>query len=360
MAMDVESLLAEVSAESPCGEDLTYDPAYMELERIAQGTPEQQVGDTVVEAEEPNWRDVRDQAMELLGRTKDIRVAVYLTLAQLQMEGVPGLRDGLALLRGLVEQYWDEFYPQLDPDDDYDPTERMNIVAQLSPPPEVFDDPMKFKARLRQAPLADSRQLGQYGLRHILIARGDMTPPEGADEKFPDLSVIEGAFQDTDSEHLQEIVTAANEALEHLSIIDSLLTQRVGVGNVPNLDQLTEILGQMSSSVEQYTGGAGGGGEPGAEPGGDVDAGGAPGGGGGPAISGDIRSPEDVIRVLDKICEYYQRNEPSSPVPLIVRRAKKLVRKNFIEIIQDLNPDGLRTIEMVSGPFEDPNAQQQY
>ena len=37
MPLDIESLLAPISEEAPCGEDLTYDQAYMELERIAQG-----------------------------------------------------------------------------------------------------------------------------------------------------------------------------------------------------------------------------------------------------------------------------------------------------------------------------------
>jgi len=70
----------------------------------------------------------------------------------------------------------------------------------------------------------------------------------------------------------------------------------------------------------------------------------------GPAIAGEIRSPEDVIRVLDKIVDYYRRAEPSSPVPLLVNRAKKLVRKSFMEIIQDLTPESVRQIEVISGP----------
>lgn len=44
-------------------------------------------------------------------------------------------------------------------------------------------------------------------------------------------------------------------------------------------------------------------------------------------------------------------------MPLLLKRAKKLVRKNFIEIIQDLTPDSLRQIQVISGPTEEPPQQ---
>jgi type VI secretion system protein ImpA len=346
MPTDVEGLLAEIDPESPCGEDLTYDAGYLELERAAQGTPEQQVGETVVHAEEPNWREVRGQAIELLGRTKELRLVLYLALSLLKLEGVPGLRDGLAVLRGVLERYWDNVHPQLDAEDDYDPLERINIIASLSPPPDTYGDPMMFLQRLREAPLCDSKQLGKYSLRDILIARGDITPAD-SDEHPAELPVIEGAFQDTDVEALQATAAAAAEAQEHMAIIDSVLTQYVGVNRVPNLGELQGMLKEIRAVVEDFLArrgegtGAGAAGEVAPAPGG------AP---AGPALSGEIRSPEDVIRALDKICDYYRRYEPSSPVPLLVTRAKRLVRKDFMEIIQDLNPDGLRQIEIIGGP----------
>ena len=292
MPIDVESLLAEIGPESPCGEDLTYDASYLELERAAQGTPEQQVGETVVQAEEPNWREVRSQAIELLGRTKELRLVLYLALSLLKLEGVPGLRDGLAVLRGVLERYWDTVHPQLDADDDYDPLERVNIIASLSPPPDTYGDPMMFLQRLREAPLCDSKQLGKYSLRDILIARGDITPTDTSQQPVQ-LSVIEAAFQDTDVEVLQATAAAAAEAHEHMAIIDSVLTQYVGVSRVPNLGELQGMLKEIRAVVEDFLtrggegAGLGAGGEvvpsPGAAP-------------AGQALSGEVRSPEDVIR----------------------------------------------------------------
>ena len=55
------------------------------------------------------------------------------------------------------------------------------------------------------------------------------------------------------------------------------------------------------------------------------------------AISGSIRSREDVVRMLDRICDYYSQVEPSSPVPLLLKRAQKMVKMNFVETMAELS-----------------------
>jgi len=67
------------------------------------------------------------------------------------------------------------------------------------------------------------------------------------------------------------------------------------------------------------------------------------------SVTGQLQSREDVMRMLDKICEYYARVEPSSPVPVLLQRAKKLVPMSFMEIMQDLIPDGVSQAEMYRG-----------
>jgi type VI secretion system protein ImpA len=71
-----------------------------------------------------------------------------------------------------------------------------------------------------------------------------------------------------------------------------------------------------------------------------------------------VTSRADVIRMLDKINKYYQQYEPSSPVPLLLERAKRLVPKNFFEIMEDLAPEGMAQLLVVSGPREGEEAQQ--
>ena len=68
------------------------------------------------------------------------------------------------------------------------------------------------------------------------------------------------------------------------------------------------------------------------------------------ASSGEINSREDVIRILDRACQYYERHEPASPVPLLLRRARGLVHKDFLEIMRDLAPGGVQDVEKIKGP----------
>ncbi len=53
---------------------------------------------------------------------------------------------------------------------------------------------------------------------------------------------------------------------------------------------------------------------------------------------GAIRSRQDAIRALDAVAEFFRRNEPSSPIPLFVDRAKRLVSKDFLEVLADIAP----------------------
>src|SRR5262252_1742365 len=96
---EIEALLAPVSADNSCGADLEYgDAAFAAFDRATQGKPEQQMGATIVPAEEPDWKAVARGAIELMGRTKDLRVAVNLTKALLHTEGLKGFADGLTIL----------------------------------------------------------------------------------------------------------------------------------------------------------------------------------------------------------------------------------------------------------------------
>ena len=64
---------------------------------------------------------------------------------------------------------------------------------------------------------------------------------------------------------------------------------------------------------------------------------------------GSIRSRDDAIRALDAVAAFFRKNEPSSPVPLFVERAKRLVAKDFLEVLADMAPDGLDQAKHVGG-----------
>ena len=349
---NVEKLTQPISPDKPSGEDLSYDAAFLELERIIPGTAEQQIGTTFVAAEEPNWRDVADMSLELLGRTKHLRVCLYLAVGLLKLEGLPGLRDGVQVLRTTIENFWDSVYPQLDPSDNNDPLERMNIISQVAVPPSTLGDPLRLCDRVQTCPVTNSRQFGRLTVRDLMIARGELPPAEGA--KPVEAGVIDGAFRDTPREDVEATYAAATQILEHIQAIDQFLDAKVGVDRAPDLKTFIATMKDAIKCIQPYwakvTGGtpsdaaadgsAGGGG------------GGTTGGGSGgvsPArLSGDIGSSSDVLMAIDKIFRYYEQSEVSSPVPLVLKAAKRLVGKDFAEIAKRMTPDAIRTIDEIA------------
>jgi type VI secretion system protein ImpA len=64
---------------------------------------------------------------------------------------------------------------------------------------------------------------------------------------------------------------------------------------------------------------------------------------------GAIKSREDAIRALEAAAEFFRRNEPSSPIPLFLDRAKRLVSKDFLEVLADVAPDALPQARSAGG-----------
>jgi type VI secretion system protein ImpA len=63
----------------------------------------------------------------------------------------------------------------------------------------------------------------------------------------------------------------------------------------------------------------------------------------------DIKSRQDAIRALDAVAAFFRSHEPSSPVPLFVERAKRLVSKSFMEVLEDIAPEGLSQAQLIGG-----------
>ena len=66
------------------------------------------------------------------------------------------------------------------------------------------------------------------------------------------------------------------------------------------------------------------------------------------AVPGEIRSKRDVQVSLEQICGYFERNEPSSPIPLLLKGAQRLLPMNFIEIMKFLDADALKCLLRLS------------
>ena len=339
--IDVEGLLEGVSGEQPCGPNLEYDPNYIELDQVAKGKPARQAGDEESPPEPPAWPEVSTRSLDLLKRSKDLRVAVHLIYALLHTGGLRGAHDGLAVMRGLLERYWDTVHPRLDPDDGNDPTQRVNTIMSLCGHQTMLQ-------YVRTAPLVQSRIMGSFCLRDIEIATGKLVPKDG---KLPRIQEIDAAFKECPIDELKDAADAIKRTLDHLAAIEDLVTAKVGAAKAPNFEPLVSlykecrsiIAGHLRQRVQTVS-----------EEGDDARepleissvAAARP-------LNGQIRTRDDVIRVLDAVCQFFERSEPSSPVPLLLQRAKGLMSKSFLEILKDLAPDGAKQAEIFRGPEGD-------
>lgn len=335
--LDLDSLLAPLQDDAPCGADLEYDAAFLALEAAGAGKPEQQFGDTIIPAEEPDWHAVHEQALALAKRTRDLRVAVWLVRAGARLQGLGAAIDGLALIRGLLEQQWAHVHPQLDASDHDDPTMRLNALQPLT-------SVMAGIADLRAASLTGQR--GGPRVRDVELALGNADPM--GEESVPS---PEGLMAGLSAQAANDPAFAArlHEALPTVQGIVAAIESPLGAGQGPDFSPLLRLFKPLAAAAGQLQG-----------QGGDVaavsdDATGAPAAGfGGVAVGavsapGTIASRDDAVRALQRVCDWIERHEPSNPAPLLIRRAQRLMSKSFLEIMRDLNPEGVHEIEKLAG-----------
>lgn len=345
---DLRGLLGPINDKHPSGEALEYDTQFVAMERAASGREEQQFGQTVIEEQPPQWETVRELATGLAQRTHDLRVGVYLAESILETEGLSGFTQCLQLLATWLRNEWETVHPQLDPDDQHDPTLRINTLTRLT-------DARRVLQRLRAIPLAEVRGLGTVTIGGLAI----LSDPKKADSeafKATEATVSEGPI-----EPVVEASAALRRTLEAVRDLDRAVSERVGVARSVEFDPLVKVLKQaigplterlqrrgvrtdnpasearptersvpaptkstiasvpLENRVVERTPAASS------------------------SSSGDssIRSREEVTAALDRICEYFARYEPSSPIPMLLGRAKRLVPMSFLEILQELGPDFL-------------------
>jgi type VI secretion system protein ImpA len=335
----VEALQAPISEASPVGDDLEHDPAFTALDTASQGKPEQQFGDKVIPAVEPEWRLVSDQAQALLQRAKDVRLAMLLLRASTRMQGVTGFSLGLQLLTGLLDTFWDGIHPMLDAEEDNDPTMRLNALAPLTQSSMVLRD-------LYEASVGVSRGVGPIKVRDIAIAHNLLTPVGGGAGYSP--AQVHGALAEIHAEH-PETMPLLQGILAQVTALQVLVTERTGMADAIDLDPLRRVGVVLRTAAIAVVGE----GAPEEAEGEDSEAadGDAPAGGTRSAAPrGELNSRQDVLAALDRVIRYLQQTEPGNPAPLLIERAKRLIGVSFFEIMADLAPNALDTIETVTGP----------
>ena len=316
--------------DPPCGEDLEYDNDFLALTQAAAGKPETQFSS----AEPPDWRSARGLAEALFDRTRDLRVAVLWARAMLNLEGAASLPESLRLIHGLLEAHWDGLHPVPDDGDAY---ARVNALNDMCSPDGLLGD-------LRASLVIRNRAIGELTGRDIEIAVGRLEARD--DESPPGKSQIQDMLRDAvaDEPALASIAPLSLAPLEKLA---ELMRDRVGYENAPELQPLVEAVQAIGSLMPQAEGESGDAHTSGDDFGsGDSDT---PARGSGRGLGDAIESRDDALRAIDMVCEFLERTEPTNPAQMLLRRARRLVNKNFLELVRELAPEALGEVARIMG-----------
>jgi type VI secretion system protein ImpA len=336
--------LGDISADLPCGPDLEYDPSFLLLEQAVTGRPEAEYGETVIAAVPPDWTTADALCLELLSRTRDLRLLGWLARGRLVRDGVAGLADGLAVIAGLLETHWDHVHPQLEAGDEADPTARINALA-------AFVDTTGILGDLLDMPIVPTlpSQTTALTLREWTYATGEVVAP--AQRSVLSIAEIEAALAAAVGRAVS-VRDALDAAMAHAARIEVVVTGRVGASQTIDLGPLTALLRRARSLIAEAMAKFEVVDENRAPDAKDGETLAAPSPADGARMapqSIQIATRADVIATLDRVCDYYAHNEPSSPVPLLLKRARGLVDKSFIDLLGDLAPEGLAQLTQVVG-----------
>lgn len=329
----IGELLEPVSKSGPCGSDPEYDPAFMALLTDATGRAEQQFGETIIPAVEPDWSQIAERADAILQRSRDLRCAILLTRAATRIQGTAGTRLGLELIAGLLENFWGSVHPGLDADDDDDATMRLNALAALNDESALIRD--LFEARLGNA-----AGIGPVRVRDVACAYGLLTPTDGTAPLS--MIAIQGAMNEilASTPDLADDLLGLDGAIERVSRAVSDRTSGAETLDLERLHGVGRLLRQcLPQSAETAS-------DAPAPPGAADARTTAP---ATAAIAGEIRTRQDALQTIDRVIRYLEQSEPGNPAPLLLARAKQLIGVSFLEIISNLAPNAMDTIEIITG-----------
>ena len=113
-----EELLNPIAGPKPGGAELRYDPIFDKIKEARREDDDAPQGEWQVARKTADYPLVIKLAGEALAtKSKDLQVAAWLTEAMLRKEGFAGLKACLELIQGLIENFWDTLYPELDDGD---------------------------------------------------------------------------------------------------------------------------------------------------------------------------------------------------------------------------------------------------
>ena len=251
-----EGMLNPIPGENPSGRNLRYDPVYDKIREARRAEEDLQLSAEASKSDiwalPPKKADsalVIKLATETLSkRTKDLQIAAWLTEALLAQERISGLTQGLVLLRGLMENFWESLYPEAE-DGDIEmraaPIEwvgsRLDIQVRRVPLTKNRLDWFKFQ---------ESRRIGYeedaQGNEAKAAAR-----QAAIEEKKCTAEEFDNAVKATGEAYYRQMTTELAAALEAVQALEALSDEKFG-RSAPNFGNLKKALEDLQDVVREF------------------------------------------------------------------------------------------------------------
>ena len=327
--LNLEELMAPIPGENPCGENLLYAGLHDQVREARRAEDALPQGDWEREVKVADWHKVVHLATDALsGKTKDLQVAAWLAEALIKLHGFPGLLDGLKLMSGLMELYWDRVYPEME---EGDLDARANACS-------FFDRQTAYA--LKEATITNSAVGLNYSYFQWEESKRFDIPDDLSQYDSDAATRLNALKEQAEQEHrvtsqqwhmalnasrrafYEETFALLKSCGEEFTRLDGMMDEKFQ-RQTPGLGALKKSLEDVESLIEKIVkekrll-------EPDAVSAEEVAEGEAGVAEGGPAgATGPIRSRQDALRRLEQVAEYFRKMEPHSPVAYLVERAAR-------------------------------------
>lgn len=373
--MELLSLLDSISDDAPSGVELRNDPRFHAIERLlgpaARENRLNPDGTLNESAPDVDWQDVLDQSLALAKDGRDLRLLVILVRAVAAVEDFDGLAQGLDLLKDTLAGHWDTLHPELRDRDDAKAAAlpRINALKQLENDDNGLLGDLKYSILLNMRGLGaisgmDLAEASLSDFEYLNLAPSGLNEAEKAilaEKHTATVNRVNAACRALAAEEAEragETIAGIARCEESIIALCAQFSESGGFGadTALSLPELGEFLKQVRTTFEAGVSAMSD------DAAGDIAPPAAatpsspaapstppPAGGASVAAPGAINSRRDVEKSLDAIVSFYERTEPSSPIPHLARRMRRMVAMDFLELMEEIAPSGLKEFSTVAG-----------
>lgn len=341
--IDLEKLLRPIPGDSPSGEYLRYHGIYDEIAEARRADEDLAMGAWQTDLKVADYTLTIQLATPVLEKqTKDLQIGAWLVEALVAQHGFAGMRDGLRLLTGFLNRFWETLYPDIE---EGDQEGRANALAWV-------DREIGFQ--IKKAPITvdgwgyngylDSKKFdipaSFDGLSTDEQAKFNALKEQAERENRVTASKWEAAVVRTDRAFCEEVHVAILECEEEYTKLNAAIEQHFDRNQAPGLPEmrkaLQEIKSQQNDLLELKRSEEP---DPEDETAGEGDASGEHGETRRAGISGPISSRSDALKRLTEVAAFFRKTEPHSPVSYLVNRAIQWGNMPLENWLQDVIKD---------------------